>query len=111
MGPFGLFTSGRKARLTADLSAELAVRSHDPVWTLVHERAMTMPPAEARGYTRARARQVIERQSKVVLRGYPETSTALREQIAAAGLEQVVSTVMRELLSLPARIHFPRRAA
>jgi hypothetical protein len=111
MGPFGLFSSGRNARLLADLSAELAVRSHDPVWNLVCERAPTMPPAEARGYTRARARLTIERQSKVVLRGYPETTTAMREQVAATALEHVVSTVMREIVSLPTRTSFPRRAA
>jgi hypothetical protein len=111
MGSFGLFKSGRNARLLADLSAELAVRSHDSVWTLVSERAPAMPPAEARGYTRARARVTIERQSKVVLRGYPETTAAMREQVTKAALEHVVSSVMRELVSLPARDSFRRRVA
>ncbi len=111
MGPFGLFASGRNARLVADLSAELAVRSHDGVWVLVQERARSMSPAEARGYARARARQTVERQAQLVLRGYPETSASIRERIVATGLEQLVSTVMRELLSLPARTRFRQRAA
>ena len=70
-----------------------------------------MGPAEARGYARARARQTIERQAKLVLRGYPETSDVLRDRITASGLDQVVSNVMRELLSLPARTGFRQRAA
>ncbi len=111
MGPFSIFSSGRNARLLADLSAELAVRSHDAVWTLVCDRAPTLPPAEARGYTRARARQTIERQAKVVLRGYPEASARLHEQVAVTALDHVVSMVMRKLVSLPPRANFGRRAA
>ena len=111
MGPLGIFSSGRNARLLADLSVEVAVRSQDTVWTLVSEQAPSLPPGEARGYTRARARQTLERHAKLVLRGYPEASQRLREQVLVSALDQVVSMVMRKLLNLPVQAGFKRRAA
>jgi hypothetical protein len=111
MGLFTYVAAGTKARLLADLSSQVALRSRDTVWTLVRERVVALRSAEARGYARARARECVERQAELVFQVSPPPTSELRTQIIDAALEQVAAMVMRELASSPARAAAVRRAA
>jgi hypothetical protein len=95
----------------ADLSAELAVRSHDGVWAIARGRAASLPTNEARGYLRARARHIVGRQAGIVFGAHPSTRDAVREQVVVTALEHVVAMVMRELASSPIRDERSRSAA
>jgi hypothetical protein len=112
MGIWSFLSRRRNARKAAHLAGEVAERSVAPVLGRVRRRAATMRIAEARGYVRARALEIVHRELAVVQKGQPKLDPALQTEIVSQAAEAVVARVMAELRSAarPARTE-QRRAA
>jgi hypothetical protein len=106
------FSVKRNARLSTDLSLQIATRSHELTLGTVLQRAMQLPLGEARGYIRARSRPIASRQSILVFESQPPVTNELREQIVELALELIVHGVARDVMTArAARLMQPARAA
>lgn len=112
MGIWNFLAKRRNARKVVAISSEVAQRSVAPVLGRVRRRATTMRVAEARGYVRARALEIVHRELATLQKGREKLDPALQTQIVSQAVESVVVRVMAELRS-PAKAAQPvsRRAA
>ncbi len=112
MGIWNFFSRWRNARKAGAIGSEVAQRSVGPVLGRVRRRTATMRVAEARGYVRARALEIVHRELAARQKGREKLDPALQTQIVSQATESVVVRVMAELRSVPkATRPAPRRAA
>jgi hypothetical protein len=112
MAIWNFFSRRRNARKAVAISSEVAQRSVGPVLGRVRRRAATMRIAEARGYVRARALEIVHRELAALQKGREKLEPALQTLIVSQATESVVVRVMAELRSaLKAGRTEPRRAA
>jgi hypothetical protein len=101
MGIWNFFKHRRNARFVAQASHEIAERSCAVVLSRVRRRAATMRIAEARGYVRSRALEIVHRELAAAyadrVKLDPDTQTA----IVSRATEAVVARVTAELRSVP----------
>ncbi len=94
-----LFTRFRptwtRTRLLA-LVDRVTARVQDPVWQRVRDRVLGMGIHEARGYIRARAAVVIDREMRVVVAQEPTLSTAHCDAIVRSVRHRVVRRMILE---------------
>jgi hypothetical protein len=95
----------------AQAAAEVAKRSHGPVVERVRRRASTMRIAEARGYVRSRALDIVHRELAAMHNGRIPLDPATQAQIIGQATEAVVSGVLAELRSVPQSAQGKRKAA
>jgi hypothetical protein len=99
MGIWSFFSRRRNARKAALISGEVAQRSVGPVLTRVRRRAATMRIAEAKGYVRARALEIVHRELGAVQKGREKLEPAMQTEIVSLATEAVIVRVMAELRS------------
>ena len=97
MGLLSFLTRRRTNRLIAKAAAEVATRSHAAVLDRVRRRASTMRIAEARGYVRSRALDIVHRELAAVHNGRIPLAPEVQVQIIGRATEAVVSGVLAEL--------------
>lgn len=101
MGIWNFLSRRRNARKAAAISSEVAQRSVGPVLGRVRRRAATMRIAEARGYVRARALEIVHRELAAVQKGREKLDATLQTEIVSLATQAVVVRVMAELRSVP----------
>jgi hypothetical protein len=101
MGILSFFANRRKARLVAETAREVAARSHAAVLDRVRRRAATMRVAEARGYVRSRALDIVHRELAAMHNGRITVDPPTQTRIISQATEAVVVGVMAELGSVP----------
>lgn len=83
----------------------VAARAQNAVWQRVRDRVLNMGVHEARGYIRARATLIIEREMAIVAGEEPTLRSTHLEEVA----EAVRHRVVRRLLFESIRRHDPAR--
>lgn len=112
MGIFDFFSRRRDARIATKAAAEVAQRSYGVVLDRVKRRAKTMRIAEARGYVRSRALDIVHRELAAVHNGRIPLTPALQTTIISKATDTVVAQVLAELRSVPKAVKpADRRAA
>ena len=101
MSIWNFFSSRRNARQAARIGNEVAGRSVGPVLGRVRRRAATMRVAEARGYVRARALEIVHRELAALQKGREKLDPALQTKIVSQATDAVVVRVIAELRSVP----------
>ena len=97
MGIFSFFTQRRTARLVARAAEEIAGRSYPTVLDRVRRRAATMRVAEARGYIRSRALEIVHRELAAVYSDRTKLEPAVQTLIVSQATEAVIARVSSEL--------------
>ncbi|MEX0978677.1 MAG: hypothetical protein WDZ48_07490 [Pirellulales bacterium] len=110
MGIWNVISRWRNTRRAALIGSEVAQRSVGPVLGRVRRRAATMRIAEARGYVRARALEIVHRELAALQKGREKLDPALQTEIVSQATDTVVVRVMAELRSVPKAAE-QRRAA
>ena len=101
MGILSFLTRRRNARRVEQAAAEVAQRSYRPVVDRIRRRATTMRIAEARGYVRSRALDIVHRELAAVHNGRIPLDPATQTAIISRATETVVASVLAELRSVP----------
>lgn len=101
MGIWSFLSRRRNARKAAQIGGEVAQRSVGPVLGRVRRRAATMRIAEARGYVRARALEIVHRELAALQKGREKLDPALQTLIVSQATDAVVVRVTAELRSVP----------
>jgi hypothetical protein len=83
----------------AQVADHLAAACQEQVWRLVQSQTLTMHPAEARGYVRARAGLIVARAVDAELRRSSQWATA-RERLRDLTTDQVVRVIGAQLRAL-----------
>ena len=68
-----------------------------PVCQRVRKQIETMTLSEARGYIRARAARVVQRESRLALSRVPAADTAWTKRVEHTATERLVTVVLREM--------------
>jgi hypothetical protein len=108
MGMFSPFGRRRMERQVTRLAGEVARRSRETVWGRVHHRIGPMSLAEARGYIRARAGEVVYSESRAALERNAGIPIQYRERLVNEATELVIQFVLADLLKLGQQ-HFTRQ--
>jgi hypothetical protein len=111
MGIWNFFARRRMARQAARIGSEVAGRSVGPVLGRVRRRAATMRIAEARGYVRARALEIVHRELATLQKGREKLDPVLQTEIVSQATDAVVVRVMAELRSVPQAARAEQRRA
>ncbi|MCP4192128.1 MAG: hypothetical protein GY768_16065 [Planctomycetaceae bacterium] len=95
----------------ASIVDRVVIRSHHAVWQRVRERAWSMTPYEARGYIRARAALVVEREMSIVLAELNDFPSVHAPLVAAAVSERLVDRTLGDVSRMRRATEPLRRAA
>ncbi|HEV3136954.1 MAG TPA: hypothetical protein VGZ26_03605 [Pirellulales bacterium] len=101
MGIWNFFKHRRTARFVAKASQEIADRSCAAVLDRVRRRATTMRIAEARGYVRSRALEIVHREMAAVYADRVKLAADIQTAIVSSATEAVTARVTAELRSVP----------
>ena len=78
------------------LAERLAVDCHESVWHTVHDQALGMSPAEARGYVRARSSLAVKHKVDTAILNAAAPSTE-RERLRDMTTEHVIRLISAQL--------------
>lgn len=101
MGIFGFWSRWRDARLVTQAAEEVARRSQPAVMERVRRRAGTMRIAEARGYVRSRALDIVHRELSAMHNGRIPLDPPQQTAIISQATETIVAAILSELRSVP----------
>lgn len=87
-----------QARLVEQAGGEVARQCRTALWQRISWRIRGMSVAEVRGYVRACAAEIVASDVEQVL-SRRRWNLALREQVTAASVDQLVSLAVRDVLS------------
>lgn len=99
-----------RARVSA-LIERIVSRSHGAIWRRVRERAPTMTPNEARGYIRARAALVVEREVGIASTEAPELADIHWKTVALEASQRLVRRTLADAMRLREATEFQMRRA
>jgi len=102
-----LETRLRQPALLERLSEQIAESSFERAWRRVQDRVFAFPPAEARGYVRARTRVVVEQAIREVR---VELSSSARSRLQVLAMENLLCRVANHVYAAWSRER-RRRAA
>jgi hypothetical protein len=85
--------TGRQ-RMVEDLTRKISARSEAAVWARVKSHAVYMDPAQARGYIRARAALVLNRELAIATRGLVDVTERILAQVKQAASDAIVRQAM-----------------
>ena len=88
---------------------QIAQRCCPAVWNRAHPRALSMSPAEARGYLRAHASMVLRSEAAATLANR-RLPAELHAKVVEVTGEALVETLLREVIRVQ-KLSAPRRAA
>ena len=111
MGIWSFLTRRRQAHLVAQMAQEVAARSYNAVMDRVRRRAATMRVAEARGYVRSRALDIVHRELAAIHNGRIPLDPATQTQIISQATEAVVVRITAELGNVPKAVRPAKRHA
>lgn len=111
MGILSFLKRRRNARYAARAATEVAERSYVAVLNRVRRRAKTMRIAEARGYVRSRALDIVHRELAAVHNGHIALDPAVQTDIISRATEAVVVGVLAELRGVPKAVKPDQRRA
>jgi hypothetical protein len=97
MGILSFFKQRRTARFAARAATEVAERSYAPVLDRVRRRATGMRTAEARGYVRSRALDIVHRELAAIHNGRIALDPAVQTSIISQATEAIVVRALAEL--------------
>ncbi|MEN6449958.1 MAG: hypothetical protein ABFC96_05670 [Thermoguttaceae bacterium] len=90
----------RRARTADQAGGEIARQCRADLWRRLRPVADGMSPAELRGYARAQATSLVEFEADRLLERHC-LRTSMRDRVLAAGIDQVVTMAVRDVLSDP----------
>jgi len=93
---------GNREQQLQEVAQEVAKQARHRVWQLVNRRIATMRVPEARGYVRARASILIEREVDAILHSTRAIKASDRQRVSQLALNMVV-----RLIQAQARIAYP----
>lgn len=99
-----------RARVSA-LIDRIVSRSHGAIWRRVRDRAPVMAPNVARGYIRARAALVIEREIGIATSEAPELAEVHWNVIASEATQRLVRRTLADAMRLREATEFQLRRA
>jgi len=111
MGIWNFFSERRTRQLVEQIGREVAQQSREPVLQRVRRRAATMRIAEARGYVRSRALEIVHRELAAVHNGRITVDPTTQTLMISLATEAVVTRIMAELRSVPKGVKPGRRQA
>jgi hypothetical protein len=111
MGIWSFLTRRRQARVVTQLAQEVAARSYSAVMDRVRRRATTMRVAEARGYVRSRALDIVHRELAAIHNGRITLDPATQTEIISQATETVVVRITAELGNVPKAVRPAKRHA
>jgi hypothetical protein len=111
MGLLSFFTARRHARLVARQAEQVAARSAPAVLDRVRRRATTMRVAEARGYVRSRALDIVHRELAALHEGRIPFDPPTQTTIISQATDAVVTRILAELRSVPPAVKTKERKA
>ena len=97
MGLWNFLTRKFNARYARRAADGVAERSYPAVLDRVRRRATTMRIAEARGYVRSRALEIVHRELAAVHNGRIPLEPAVQTEIISLATEAVVVRILAEL--------------
>ena len=101
MGIWSFFTQRRNARFVARAAKEVTDRSYATVLDRVRRRAATMRTAEARGYVRSKALEIVHRELATAYTDRVKLDPAVQTAIVSQATDALVIRVTAELRSVP----------
>lgn len=111
MGLLSFFARRRLARTITHTAEQVAARSATPVLDRVRRRATTMRVAEARGYVKSRALDIVHRELASFCGGKIPFDPPTQATIISQATEAVVVRVLAELRSVPKAVKPAARKA
>ena len=88
-------------RMVEDLTKRIAARCESGVWARIQDVATSMEPAQSRGYIRARAAVVIDREVQIATQSMTDIPESLVEQVRLS----VSDAIVRKMVSAIATQH------
>ena len=88
-------------RMVEDLTKRIAARCEAGVWARIEATARSMEPAQSRGYIRARAARVINREVNLAMRRLTDVNATLPERVR----ESVSDVIVRKMIAAIAQQH------
>ena len=101
----------RRQAIMDELTSRIAKRSQNAVWHRVESHCMTMCPAEARGYVRVRAAEVVRREVDLATSGKNDVDAIACVRVHEAALDRVVRSILAHIRALHIEPRRTRRAA
>ena len=95
---FRRFLPWRSGRLVTQVAGEVARQCRSTLWRRVSRQTASMSVAEVRGYVRAQAAGCVATEVEQVF-ARRRLKPALRTQVAASALDQLISMVVYDVLS------------
>ena len=83
--------------MVEELTRKISARCEAAVWARVKAIAPLMDPAQAKGYIRARAALVLNRELAIATKGLDDVTAKIRERVKAASSEAIVRQTMATL--------------
>jgi len=77
-------------RMVEDLTGRVSARCEAAVWARIKDAAPFMDPAQAKGYIRARAALILNRELAIAARGLDELTALLRDRVRRNASEAIV---------------------
>ena len=81
------------------VAVDITRRSYPTVWNRVRARVFKMSPAEARGYIRARAFEVIENEIDALMKYAPRLDSWFRLSVRDRAIEEITGLILADLSS------------
>lgn len=100
----------KRQNLMDELANRIATRSFNSVWQRVAGQCMDMSPAEARGYIRVRAVQVVSREM-LVAKAHQQYDSSARDRLLELSLRSVVLQTLEQIRSIHMSVPRLQRAA
>lgn len=88
-------------RMVEDLTKKIAARCETAVWARVLDVAPSMDPAQARGYVRARAALVINREVQIATQSMTDVTDSLIQRVR----ESTSNVIVRKMTAAIATQH------
>jgi hypothetical protein len=108
---FELLPWFRRQAIMDELTSRIAKRSQNAVWLRVEPNCMVMCPAEARGYVRVRAAEIVGREVDIATARNTAIASQHRTQILEAALDRVVRSILAHIRALHVQPAVVRKAA
>lgn len=83
--------------MVEDLTKRIAARCEPVVWARVHSTAEGMDPAQSRGYIRARAALIVEREVQIATKSLEEINDSLVERVIRCVSDALVRNIMSNI--------------
>lgn len=84
-------------RMVEDLSKKITARCEATVWSRIQPLVTAMDPAQSRGYIRARATAVVERETAIEIDALEDANSTLLDRVVRATSDAIVRQMVARI--------------